>query len=140
MCRHRALSAPLRTLSRRRVSGTMSGVHRHLGFLLLTEAVLCAAAARECFLHPVLSPCPCGFDSPSQCSKNGCSLHVQQVLELCLGTGARQLAPPQNHLALGRNVTRAGEIHRELFSYLFPALHRYTELTGAKPWLISRNS
>lgn len=56
MCRHGALSAPLCALSRRRVSGTMSSVRRHLGFLLLAEVVLCAAAIRECFLHPIFSP------------------------------------------------------------------------------------
>lgn len=92
--------------SARRVSSTMSGVRRHLGFLLLAEAVLCAAATRECFLHPpLLSPCRSGFDILSQCSKNGCSLHVQQLLQLYWGTDRRQLAPPQGCLALGRNVT-----------------------------------
>lgn len=45
----------------------------------------------------------------------------------------------QGCLALGRNVTWAEEICQELFSYLFPELHRYTELTGAKPWLMSTN-
>lgn len=86
MCGHWALSAPLRTLSQHRVSSTMSGVRHHVGFLLLAQAVLCAAATRECFLHPLLSLCLREFDNPSQCGKDGCSLHMQLLMELCLGT------------------------------------------------------
>lgn len=60
--------------------------------------------------------------------------------EPCLPPSRRQPVPPQGCPALGGKGAWAGEVCWELLSNLFPVLHRYTELTGTKSWLLAANS
>lgn len=52
----------------------------------------------------------------------------------------RQPVPPQGCPARGGRAAWAGEVCWELLGNLFPVLHRYMELTGAKGWLLAASS